>query len=104
MSKKFKKVVEDFICEHCGASVTGNGFTNHCPECLYSKHVDVFPGDREAACGGMMKLVKVEKEKNVYVLTHKCIKCGYEKRNKMDDQDDFDVVLQSVKRNSSLEA
>jgi Zn finger protein HypA/HybF involved in hydrogenase expression len=48
----FKRTIEDFTCEHCGEQVTGNGFTNHCPQCLWSKHVDIDPGDRLALCGG----------------------------------------------------
>lgn len=98
MSEKFTKRVEDFICEHCGESVIGNGFTNHCPKCLWSKHVDIFPGDRKSPCLGLMKLLSVEKEKNNYILTHECIKCGYTKRNKMSEDDDFDVALKAVKR------
>jgi DNA-directed RNA polymerase subunit M/transcription elongation factor TFIIS len=98
MSQKFQKKKEDFVCGNCGAHVVGNGFTNHCPKCLYSKHVDVFPGDREAKCAGLMKLIKLESVNNTYILTHKCVTCGYEKRNKMSPDDDFDVALQSVKR------
>ena len=36
----FIRKTEDFICENCGAVVVGNGYTNHCPACLYSKHVE----------------------------------------------------------------
>ncbi|MEK7158524.1 MAG: RNHCP domain-containing protein, partial [Patescibacteria group bacterium] len=46
MSRTFQRRVEDFTCESCGAQVTGDGYTNHCPQCLVSKHVDVYPGDR----------------------------------------------------------
>lgn len=98
MSQKFIKKVEDFVCENCGASVTGNGFTNHCPKCLWSKHVDISPGDRKSDCHGLMKLHFVELEKNNYILTHKCVKCGHMKRNKMSKDDDFDVALKSVKQ------
>lgn len=38
--KNFTRVIEDFICENCGTEVKGNGYTNHCPKCLWSKHVD----------------------------------------------------------------
>jgi hypothetical protein len=38
--KRFQKTVEDFVCEHCGHPVAGNGYTNHCSQCLWSKHVD----------------------------------------------------------------
>lgn len=92
MSRTFQKKVEDFICEHCGYKVEGNGFTNHCPRCLWSKHVDINPGDRAATCGGMMEPIMVEVEKQEYILTHQCQKCGYTKRNKVSPDDDFDVV------------
>lgn len=98
MSTTFIKRVEDFDCEKCGAHVTGNGFTNHCPKCLWSKHVDVYPGDRGSVCGGLMKLIKIENVKNKYILTHECVTCGYTKRNEMSPDDDFDVALRSVKQ------
>jgi rubrerythrin len=98
MSKKFQKKVEDFTCEHCGKEVKGNGFTNHCPYCLWSKHVDINPGDRLATCGGMMKPIMVEMEKQEYILTHQCEKCGYTKRNKLSPDDDFDEVTNIANR------
>lgn len=91
-TKKFQKNKEDFVCEHCGHEVKGNGYTNHCPACLWSKHVDVNPGDRAATCGGMMKPIRVELEKQEYIITHECVKCGHSKRNKMAEDDDFDVI------------
>ena len=51
---RFTRVVEDFTCGQCGAAVTGDGYTNHCPLCLWSRHVDINPGDRAAECGGLM--------------------------------------------------
>ena len=93
MSKKFKKNKEDFVCEHCGAEVVGDGYTNHCPTCLWSKHVDVNPGDREATCQGMMKPALVEVEKQEYILTNVCEKCGHKKRNKISTRDNFDEVV-----------
>lgn len=98
MSLKFIKNKEDFVCEHCKAEVVGNGFTNHCPKCLWSKHVDVNPGDRAALCGGQMEPVEFLKEKENYVLVHKCVKCGYTKRNKMATNDDFDIAVKIVKK------
>lgn len=92
-SSQFKRVVEDFVCEHCGFEVKGSGYTNHCPKCLWSKHVDVFPGDRFEDCKGLMEPILVEKEKEKYVLTHKCIKCGSTKRNKVEEGDNFEEVI-----------
>ncbi len=104
MSLKFQKKVEDFTCEKCGFAVKSNGFTNHCPQCLWSKHVDNNPGDREAACGGMMEPVDFVKEKVDYVLTHKCTVCGYEKRNKLAPEDDFDKALEIVKKKAAKQS
>lgn len=93
----FIKNKENFICEHCGVPVIGNGFTNHCPKCLFSKHVDIDPGDRKESCRGMMAPFFVEKEGNEYKITHKCLKCGATKRNKVSPQDDFDSVVKIAK-------
>lgn len=90
---KFTKNVENFICEHCGAKIRGNGYTNHCPHCLYSKHVDINPGDRLNPCGGMMKPVEMDIEKGEYIIVHKCEKCGQLKRNKASADDDFENIL-----------
>ena len=62
----FIRKTEDFICENCGAVVVGNGYTNHCPACLYSKHVDRSPGDRAADCGGLMEPVAVALKRGDY--------------------------------------
>jgi ribosomal protein L40E len=97
-SQKFVKNKEDFVCEKCGATVTGNGYTNHCPECLWSKHVDVFPGDRAALteCGGMMEPVRVEKSGKEYTIIHKCQKCGALRPNKAVKEDNFQMLVQIV--------
>lgn len=97
MPKKFQKKVEDFTCERCGKEVKGSGYTNHCPACLWSKHVDVNPGDREATCGGMMKPVKLVSEEGEFIITHRCEKCGHEKRNKLSKLDDFDEAIRATK-------
>jgi hypothetical protein len=77
--KKFQRTIEDFTCEKCGAEVTGDGYTNHCPSCLHSKHVDVNPGDRAAACGGMMAPIGIEQKSGGWVIKHRCVRCGFER-------------------------
>lgn len=98
MMKQFTRTREDFICEHCGAKVHGNGYTNHCPHCLYSKHVDINPGDRSADCGGLMEPVGLELKDGKYILVHRCVKCGFVRRNKVVDTDDFTAVLELSRR------
>ncbi len=99
MSATFIRKPEDFVCEHCGRTVHGNGYTNHCPYCLYSKHVDIYPGDRACECGGLMEPVKVEIVRGEKIVTHRCLKCGYEKRNKCAPDDNFEVIVDIMKRN-----
>lgn len=98
MSLKFKRKIEDFECENCGFSVKGNGFTNHCPKCLYSKHVDIFPGDREEKCGGLMKPVSALESGGEWSIMHECIKCGKSKINKLSTEDDFDEIIKIATR------
>ena len=92
MPKRFTKRIEDFVCENCGFKVIGNGYTNHCPKCLYSKHVDINPGDRLEKCGGLMKPVSIEGSTGHYKIMHSCIKCGYKKINKVQDIDSIDSI------------
>lgn len=96
--KKFTRRIEDFTCEHCGAENIGTGFTNHCFKCLWSKHVDINPGDRAANCGGMMEPIKIDYEKGEYYINHQCLKCGFKKRKKVEKNDDFDAVIAIVKK------
>ena len=63
--KKFYKSDESFICENCGKEVEKLNYTSrdHCPYCLYSKHVDINPGDRMNTCKGLLKPIGIEKFK-----------------------------------------
>ncbi len=100
MSSQFIRTKENFVCEKCGFAVKGDGYTNHCPECLWSKHVDVFPGDRAAECGGLMEPIGVEIKNKEYIITHKCVKCGHIKPNKAVSADNFDMLIQISAENS----
>jgi len=92
-SAQFTRCIEDFTCEHCGQAVRGDGYTNHCPACLWSRHVDVHPGDRQATCGGMMEPIAVELKGGEYSLVHRCVVCGTERRNRTSPADDFEAIL-----------
>lgn len=93
MSLKFQRNIEDFTCENCSYQVKGTGYTNHCPKCLYSKHVDVNPGDRAELCGGLMKPVQLIMKKGKYSIVHLCMKCGEERVNKAAPDDDVGALL-----------
>ncbi len=89
----FIKNKENFVCENCGEQIQGNGYTNHCSKCLWSKHIDINPGDRAADCGGMMEPIFLNSSSDKFSITHKCVKCGYEKRNIASNEDDTDILI-----------
>jgi hypothetical protein len=88
----FKRKIEDFVCENCGEQVRGSGFTNHCPRCLWSKHVDVEPGDRASQCGGLMEPIEYCYSVSEKWVLHRCVVCGLEKKNKLNDFDSLDAL------------
>jgi hypothetical protein len=93
-TKKFQRLKEDFTCENCGFEVAGNGYTNHCPVCLWSKHVDVNPGDRQATCRGLMRPIGVENKAGEHIILHECVDCGFRKRNIAANDDDLDKLIE----------
>ncbi len=96
--KHFQRRKENFICEVCGFFVEGDGYTNHCPNCLYSKHVDINPGDRASTCGGLMEPIDVIQKKGHYYIVHKCLKCGFVRNAKFrEEKDNFEKLLEIIK-------
>ena len=91
--KKFKRTIEDFTCGHCGAEMKGGGYTNHCSQCLWSRHVDVNPGDRAALCQGMMEPIESELRGKEYFVKQRCVICGHERWNSLVAGDDFDALV-----------
>ena len=89
----FKRTKEDFVCEHCDIHVQGTGYTNHCPKCLWSKHVDASPGDRAAACGGAMRPLRVEGTTPNYRIVHECERCHIRRINAADARDSIEALL-----------
>lgn len=98
MGRRFQRRKENFVCEHCGAWVQGDGYTNHCPHCLWSKHVDIYPGDRAARCGGLMEPIGVLVQGNGYVVVHRCTRCGLVRRNRAAVNDNFEVLVRLAGR------
>ncbi len=93
LTKKFQRTKENFACEKCNFLVKGTGYTNHCPQCLWSKHVDINPGDRREKCHGLMKPTEIQKKNESYVIQHTCLKCGLKKNNKAGENDNFNEML-----------
>ncbi len=98
--KQFTKKLENFNCAHCGAFVNGDGYTNHCPKCLWSLDVDINPGDRASTCLGLMRPVSVTASRDKFIIKHVCEKCGKEKNQTTADNDDMDTIIEITKNNA----
>jgi rubrerythrin len=94
MNRKFTRTIEDFTCANCGTFVKGDGYTDHCPNCLWSKHVDVNPGDRAAECEGMLEPVAVELNGDIRKIHYVCTKCGHKHRVRTSPEDSFEVIVE----------
>ena len=55
----------------------GTAHRKHCPNCLWSRHLDDdTPGDRAADCGSAMEPIAVSvRGDGEWVLVHRCTRC-----------------------------
>ncbi len=82
-----KRPIFTFTCEHCGEPVhryAGEPPRNHCPHCLWSKHVEI--GEEVGhvgypPCGAMMRGIDVGNEQVVW----RCLGCRFTMRGPTDD-------------------
>jgi hypothetical protein len=69
-----------FRCCECRLDVPydapGTAHRNHCPNCLWSRHVDERPGDRASGCGAGMEPIAISvRGRGEWVLIHRCRGC-----------------------------
>ena len=100
--KQFTMRDENFICENCHKEVIKLGYTarDHCPYCLYSKHVDINPGDRQNSCQGLLKPIGIEKFKDTYKILYRCEKCGEDHKNIIAKDDDMNMIIKISSNNN----
>lgn len=93
--KRFTMKDEEFICDNCHKKVNTLNYTarDHCPFCLYSKHVDITPGDRQNSCKGLLEPIGIEKFKDTYKIIYKCKSCGELHKNIIAKDDDMDLII-----------
>jgi hypothetical protein len=84
---------DSFRCRHCRLDVSttapGTQHRNHCPSCLWSRHVDDdVPGDRDADCTGSMEPIAVcVRENGEWALIHRCGGCSTVRVNRIAGDD-----------------
>lgn len=109
-----------FKCEKCGEEVAtegnfGTANRNHCPKCLWSKHLDdKVSGDRASECQGLMEPIgltfkkegidKYGKERQGEImLIHRCEKCGKVVINRLAGDDEGDKVMEVFENSRTQE-
>ena len=87
-----------FRCVRCGLDVPldapGTAHRNHCPSCLWSRHVDDdVPGDRASDCHASMEPIAIHvRGDGEWVLVHRCTNCASVRLNRTAG-DDNPLVL-----------
>jgi hypothetical protein len=115
----------DFTCTHCHQLVSadpllsGVNNRNHCPYCLWSRHMDLFEaGDRLAACKAPMQplglALKQTRKKygrqaqGELMLVHRCTACGRASLNRIAADDDsqslFEIFENALEMDAQLKA
>ena len=85
---------KEYVCEYCDAKVLGGRYNNHCPVCLWSKHVDdKIPGDRSSKCQGLMEPIRVIKKNDNFRILHKCVECDKEFTVDVSDEDNKELII-----------
>jgi hypothetical protein len=109
----------DFQCQHCHLHVSadplrsGVNNRNHCPYCLWSKHVDLYEsGDRLAACKGAMQPVGLtfkrrqkkyaSRQPGEMMLLHQCTACGALSINRLAADDTAASLWEVYEASSAL--
>ena len=90
--RRFDERATSFRCVHCRLDVPsdapGTAHRNHCPYCLWSRHVDDDPGDRSSDCLASMEPIAITvRGDGEWVLIHRCNGCGVLHSNRIAGDD-----------------
>jgi hypothetical protein len=94
---------DSFRCVHCDldvpATAMGTAHRNHCPACLWSRHVDVEAGDRASDCHASMEPIAIAvRGDGEWVLIHRCKGCDELKSNRIAGDDSPLLLLRLAVR------
>jgi hypothetical protein len=110
---------QDFKCRNCGFFVTANrelsgvNNRNHCPRCLWSRHMDITPGDRRSDCLSRMEpagltvkhvVKKYGSTNGELMVIHICTGCEKVSINRIAADDDPHVLLTIYETSRNLPA
>jgi len=83
---------DGFTCITCKQFIPmrawGTSHRNHCPFCLWSRHLDEQPGDRRSPCRGPMQPIGVEVRRDgEWAIIHRCTSCNALRANRIAGDD-----------------
>ncbi len=119
-NRNYGGINSDFKCLQCRIYVSANPLLsgvhnrNHCPLCLWSRHMDLYKaGDRLAACRAAMQPLgltlktsakKYGSNQGELMLIHVCTACGAVSINRIATDDDNDAIFQVFENSLHLDA
>lgn len=91
--------LKEYKCGRCEKAFSdeaiGTKNRNHCPFCLWSKHVDEEIGDRASKCGGLMRpICFAEKKDGEIMVIHECLSCGKISKNRIAGDDSEEKIIE----------
>jgi len=106
-------------CIHCERDIPlsveiGTAHRNHCPFCLWSRHVDLEEsGDRQSECQGEMQPIGLTFKKEgidkfglprqgELMLVHRCAGCGKVSINRIAGDDNSQAILDLLEESKSI--
>ncbi len=104
-SEKLNKI--EFVCVNCGCEVPpqiDSSIRNHCPKCLYSLHVDIFPNDNANSCHALMRPIDAIENEGQLFLVHKCTFCDKSSKGRVVIDDNYEVVIKILNNKTDEQA
>ncbi|WP_316863382.1 RNHCP domain-containing protein [uncultured Cohaesibacter sp.] len=116
--KRWQAANTPFRCVHCRQMVfptdsMGTIHRNHCPNCLWSLHVDTKPGNRASSCHSSMEPVGLTFKHNGFdkygrartgdiMLVHICRSCNSINLNRIASDDRIEGLFDIFRQSQSL--
>ncbi|MEE1823845.1 RNHCP domain-containing protein [Streptomyces sp. BE20] len=98
------RAAESFRCRNCRLDVPlrapGTAHRNHCPNCLFSLHLDDrVPGDRASECRARMEPISISvRGAGEWVIIHRCTACDELSANRTAGDDSPLLLLRMATR------
>ncbi|MCA9278656.1 MAG: RNHCP domain-containing protein [Phycisphaeraceae bacterium] len=97
-SRKRPNESDGFTCikckNHISGYASGTQHRNHCPLCLWSRHLDEHPGDRRSVCRSSMQPIAIEvRDNGEWAIVHRCTGCNVLRANRIAGDDHILTLL-----------